>query len=98
MDKGQIRRRWIKTFERNEALDLRVYNLAAYDVLKPNISKVRSAVISATAPTVKETTEYKIKEPAVTRATVDPRAVAPKPAPRVRVGRGFIGGSRKGWL
>jgi len=98
MEKGQVRRRWVKTFERNESLDLRVYNLAAYDILKPNIAKVRAAVIpqNTVAPIAQEKTEYVLK-PVEKSAPVTPapKPIA-KPAPRVRVG-GFVG-SRKGWL
>jgi len=98
MEKGQVRRRWIKTFERNESLDLRVYNLAAYDILKPNIAKVRAAVIpqNTVAPIAQEKTEYVLKpveKPAP--VTPAPKPIA-KPATRVRVG-GFVG-KRKGWL
>ena len=37
-DKGVEKRRWIKTRERNEALDCQVYSLAAYAILNPIIS------------------------------------------------------------
>lgn len=101
MEKGQVRRRWIKTFERNESLDLRVYNLAAYDILKPNIEKVRAAVIPKTE-VVYEKTDYEIKKdsPIETVADVKPRIVATvvqKPVVRNRVGGGFVG-RRRGWL
>ena len=93
MEKGQVRRRWIKTFERNESLDLRVYNLAAYDILKPNITKIRAAVIPASSVVVAEKTEYVLKPATPTPA---PKPIA-KPASRVRIGGGFVGG-RSGWL
>lgn len=95
MEKGQVRRRWIKTFERNESLDLRVYNLAAYDILKPNITKIRAAVIPAStvAPIAQEKTEYVMK-PIMPEPSPNPVA---KPPPRsTRIG-GFVG-KRKGWL
>lgn len=93
MEKGQVRRRWIKTFERNESLDLRVYNLAAYDILKPNMTKIRAAVIPASSVVVAEKTEYVLKPATPTPA---PKPIA-KPAPRVRIGGGFVG-RRSGWL
>jgi len=102
MEKGQVRRRWIKTFERNESLDLRVYNLAAYDILKPNISKIRAAVIPKNETTTREVTDYKVKEfkkpeeiPAIKPRT-NPKTVQ-KPDIRNRIGAGFVG-RRKNWL
>ena len=98
MDKGQVRRRWIKTFERNESLDLRVYNLAAYDILKPNMTKIRAAVIPQ-GGTTNEKTDYEIKPRETIPTPV--AAIAPKkiqpPAPRYKPNGGFVG-KHKGWL
>lgn len=63
LEKGQVRRKWIKQFERNESLDIRVYNLAAYDILKPNIEKIRAAVIPKLNDPPKEQKEYQLKPP-----------------------------------
>lgn len=92
MERGVVKRKWVKQFERNEALDLRVYNLAAYDILKPNIARVRAAVIPKSDVTVtQEKTNYEIKKPAT------PVAAPVRREPRVRRGGGFIGVG-KGWL
>lgn len=36
MDKGRMSRKWVKLRERNEATDIRVYNMAALEHLQPN--------------------------------------------------------------
>jgi phage terminase large subunit GpA-like protein len=95
MEKGQVRRKWIKQFERNEALDLEVYNLAAMDILKPKITKIRAAVIPKQEVTTRETTEYVIKKPEPPKVEQPKQALPQRP----RMGRqnGFVG-QRKGWL
>ena len=92
MERGVVKRKWVKQFERNEALDLRVYNLAAYDILKPNMLRVRAAAIPQNGEAQK--TDYVLKPAAQQVSTPTPA----KPAPaKVRMGGGFIG-VKKGWL
>ena len=100
LEKGVVRRKWVKSFERNEALDLRVYNLAAFDILKPNMAKIRAAVIPREQVQVSETVDYAIRptpppEPPPIPSPMRPRGIAPaRPA---RNGGGFVGRGR-GWM
>lgn len=48
-NRGRIQRIWKKKRPRNEALDLRVYNLAALKVLNPNYKKLRNNLEAAKA-------------------------------------------------
>jgi len=47
--RGKIQRIWKKTRPRNEALDLRVYNLAALKILNPNYKKLKKNLEAAKA-------------------------------------------------
>ena len=91
-----VKRKWVKQFERNEALDLRVYNLAAYDILKPNMSRVRAAVIPKAEVTVaQEKTDYELKTP-----TEKPKAEVVNPTSKnfvrpQRTGGNFVNGWRR---
>lgn len=42
--KGITTVKWIKKYERNEALDCDVYSLAALDVLRPNLAKIAASM------------------------------------------------------
>lgn len=44
-EKGRTKMEWRKIRKRNEALDCRVYNLAAYEILKPNIFKIEENLL-----------------------------------------------------
>ena len=77
LEKGQVRRKWIKQFERNEALDLRVYNLGAFDILKPNMAKVRESVIPKQEAVETDKTEYKMNP----RTAPVPAGVGQKASP-----------------
>jgi phage terminase large subunit GpA-like protein len=92
MERGVVKRKWVKQFERNESLDLRVYNLAAYDILKPNMLRVRAAVIPKSEVTMQERTDYVLKPTAAT-----PKVSAEKPAP-VKFRQNSFVGQHKGWL
>jgi len=47
-------RRWVKTRARNEALDVRVYNLAALEILNPNFPAIKKNIESRLAEMEKE--------------------------------------------
>lgn len=59
--KGRAKRIWKKTRPRNEALDLRVYNMAAFNILNPNLNvisrKLKAAEKAAEEPDQPEETE-----------------------------------------
>lgn len=106
LEKGQVRRKWIKQFERNEALDLRVYNIAAYDILKPNIDKIRAAIMP-NQQIEQDKIDYEIKKqtlsiqaPAVIEQVVPPKQAQKKMPQKSK--SGFTGqarfGSRGGWM
>lgn len=84
LERGVVKRKWVKQFERNESLDLRVYNLAAYDILKPNMLRVRAAVIPQRGEADK--TDYFLKPP----------AEKPKPEPVKQPGKNFVRPQRTG--
>ena len=84
-EKGQWRRIYVKIRERNEALDKRVYALAAYEILRPNMEALASQLVKQEKP---DTTEYQLK--------AEPKA-QPAARPFVKPFRksgGFIGGWR----
>ncbi len=76
-----------KVRERNEALDRRVYSLAAIDILRPNLSAIAKR-LRPDAPAPEAPKEYILTTPQL--------AVAPKPKPikLPRMGGGFV----KGWM
>lgn len=84
IEKGVVRRVWKKQFERNEALDLRVYNLAVHDILKPNIPKIRENLLKSIGKKVEPPKEYVLKSEAPQAQPEQPKpAQPPKPqAPR----------------
>lgn len=98
LEKGVVRRKWIKQFERNEALDLRVYNLAAYDILKPNILRVRESIMpKQNTPEPSKKKDYQLK-PHMEIAKVSARP----PQPRLKTSNGWVGntgfGGRNKWI
>lgn len=61
-ERGVYKRRYVKTQARNEALDKFVYAIACYDILKPNIPRIRASIMGGKESVKKE---YEIKpEPA----------------------------------
>jgi len=89
IEMGVVRRKWVKQFERNEALDLRVYNIAAYDILKPNMIRVRASVIPKEERD-QQKTDYVIK-PAADVEKPKPE-IPPRKRPRLRMSIGGVGG------
>jgi phage terminase large subunit GpA-like protein len=83
-----------KIRDRNEALDLRVYWLAALDILKPNLTAIaRNLLTSAEANPPKDYSLKPAEKPSVPEV---PSVPAPKPARRkIRMGGGFISGWKK---
>ena len=71
--KGFPKQEYVKVRDRNEALDLRVYFLAAMDILKPVVAIIRAGLRQNANPT----TDYQLK-PSPT-ATPAPAKAAPKP-------------------
>lgn len=64
--KGVLRRRYVRHKARNEAIDLFVYLTAAYDILKPNVPRVRENIIPKTKVVVNPGAapkEYVLKQP-----------------------------------
>lgn len=69
-EKGRTKMEWRKTRKRNEALDCRVYNLAAYEILKPNINPIEEGLLRVAGVKREELEDY--KEP-----------TQPRPEPRI---------------
>lgn len=76
---GRAYRKWIKSRPRNEALDLSVYNLAAYHILRPNIEVLRDKLI----PREEEAEQLSNAEKALIQKTEKPKRK------RARRGGGF---------
>jgi phage terminase large subunit GpA-like protein len=72
---------------RNEPLDLRVYLLAALDILKPNIEAIRKSLEKPVEPAKQYDLKPAEAAPAPKAETKKPFAAQPK--------RGFVGGWRK---
>jgi len=92
MERGVVRRRWVKQADRNEALDLRVYNLAAYDILRPNMIRVRASVITENPTAVSK--EYVLK-PSIAVKPAAPPAHRPIPSRPRQGGGGFVNGWKR---
>lgn len=84
LERGVRRRRWVKRFERNESLDLRVYGLAALDILKPNIARIRASLFPKG-----ESTDYELKPH---QEKVAPPVVAPQTARPMKARSGWVSG------
>ena len=84
IERGVVRQKWEKKFERNEALDLKVYNMAALDILRPNIARLRLNVFPKKPE--QEKTDYELKEPPKPDAVLTaPVSQESKPQPRRRL-------------
>jgi phage terminase large subunit GpA-like protein len=87
-EEGKMHREWKKMRARNEALDKRVYSLAALEILRPNFD-----ALAKNLPQREPAKEYALKpgEPE------KPKVELPKPRAMVRPQRraGFVGGWRK---
>jgi phage terminase large subunit GpA-like protein len=94
--RGFAERAYEKIGDRNEALDLRVYFLAAIDILRPNVKQIQENLKTKKAATQ---VDYKLK-PAEENAEQPPAPVQSqtqrKPQRMPRSG-GFIG-KRKNWI
>ena len=85
-ERGVYRRKYVKKQARNEALDKMVYGLAAYDILRPNIPRLRANTIGKVKPQPKE---YVLKPPEETlnvkpETNIPPSLPRPQRAPRMR--------------
>ena len=76
--RGVKHRVWVKIKQkiRNEALDLRVYNLAALSILNPNLRRLAEGLVVPTSPGDVQTTEPKQRREA-TKAPKRPGFVNP---------------------
>lgn len=99
---GFTQRLWFKTRPRNEALDIRVYQLAAYEILNPSMRKIREQVEAAGAKVrpgdfvldpSKMMPSAPAAPPAPPQAPVP--AVAPVRRPFVRPGGNWMGGGKR---
>lgn len=98
--RGFAERNYEKIRERNEALDIRVYFLAAMDILKPVMKSIQDGLKARATVKVREVAEYEIKTVNKTESNNQPIKNSPaKTAPRVRqrLGGGFVGAG-KGWI
>lgn len=86
--RGYPERHYEKIRDRNEALDLRVYFLAAMDILRPALAVIKAGL-------------DRKREALLNEANNPPAPPEPKPEPRpfvrppARTGGGFVGGWRK---
>lgn len=87
-------RLWVKTRERNEALDLEVYSLAALRILL-GPQPARALQLRAARLSVRKPDET--KAPSAAPPAADASAQSPKPAQQ-RSPRSWMGRSRKGWV
>jgi phage terminase large subunit GpA-like protein len=101
--KGFPVREYVKIRNRNEALDIRVYFLAAMDNLKPVMAQIQTGLLKQLAPK-SETKDYQMKpvEPLERKEPPVPAFVHPSQRQPRRQGgwvnnTGF-GGSKKGWM
>lgn len=79
---GFTQRLWHKTRPRNEALDIRVYSLACYEILNPSMRKIREQVEAAGA---KAGPRQFTLDPSKTMPTAHPQTPAIAPVPPVKV-------------
>ncbi|HEY8562804.1 MAG TPA: phage terminase large subunit family protein [Pyrinomonadaceae bacterium] len=98
MVRGRTVHYWAKVSEnaRNEALDLRVYNLAAFHILNPDMKSYRSAVRrrrEENKPETEESIDHRKNNPP------EETNLERKPAPRTQRAKGFVSGGRgKGFV
>lgn len=91
---GRPRLVWTQTRKRNEALDCRVYNVAAYLILKPSIpALLKRLAARAQRQTIPVLTPAPKPEPPVLHEEKVPESVVPKK----RVARRRSGGFVHGW-
>jgi phage terminase large subunit GpA-like protein len=96
IERGVVRQKWEKKYERNEALDLKVYNMAALDILRPNIARLRKNIFPVKTE-AQEKTDYEIKP--FEKPNPDPTLVEPpKIQPRKRLSMQVGGVGRFGGL
>ena len=100
---GFTQRIWHKTRPRNEALDIRVYSLACYEILNPSMRKIREQVEAAGAKArpgdfildPHKTMPAGSPSPAPPQAPVP--VVPPVRRPFVRPSGNWMGGGGKRW-
>ncbi|NET71399.1 MAG: hypothetical protein F6K62_10845 [Sphaerospermopsis sp. SIO1G2] len=73
--KGKTRREWIKIRRRNEALDCRVYNLAAYAILNPKMDAVERNLL---AKVERQKTSELIEPDTQTKTPPEPTTTKPR--------------------
>lgn len=86
-ERGQLRRVYVKTRERNEALDKRVYALAAFEILRPNMDALMARQKAAAKPV-----EYELK-PESAPEQIQQQSTKKRPA-----ANRWIGPRRGGWI
>lgn len=91
--KGFPKREWVKTYNRNEALDCRVYAYAALLIINPNIERHRARLLSM-AEEEKTTPENEHSESAQTAVveTSEPRQKRKQTRKKRRTRRSFVKG------
>lgn len=87
--KGAPIREWRKTFERNEPLDNRVYILGAFEILNPNLPKLKELIDAQAPKSVQK--DYHLKP------VEEPKPELPKPQPFVRRSTPRNGSWVRGW-
>jgi phage terminase large subunit GpA-like protein len=85
---GALSRKWQKTRARNEALDNRVYGIAAMEARRPNFDALAKNLNRAPAK------EYVLKQPD-TQPHAEPKPQTPPARRPARRSGGFVGGWRK---
>jgi phage terminase large subunit GpA-like protein len=84
-----VTRKWVKTRPRNEALDKRVYALAAHEILRPNYDALAKNLEPATKR------DYELKDPEQKKPEPAPqptrRPTVARPVRRVGGSGGFVG-------
>jgi phage terminase large subunit GpA-like protein len=88
-EQGKVTRKWVKTRPRNEALDKRVYALAAHEILRPNYDALAKNLEPATKR------DYELKDPEQKKPEPAPqptrRPTVARPVRRVGGSGGFVG-------
>lgn len=90
--RGFPKRMYEKIRERNEALDLHVYRLAAIDILKPNLNRIRDQLSALKQPDQPPPKDYFLKPEDPPKPT---QPAKPKPSRPMRPSSGFVNGWRR---
>ncbi len=94
---------WKDANRRNEPIDLRVYFLAAMDILKPSIKHIAAALLVGQPESVKKDYELRKTPQKTSEATQAPSQNNPRQTaqvsrrPRIKIGGGSFAGAGSGW-